>query len=95
DGWREAGNSQSLLSMYEHDRLVPLVDTFGLTAGLPWPERLRRAVALSAATVLAPQAGRFDAEAHRRLLGLVRIEELDRTQTQPADRTHPQGESCR
>ncbi|MFJ6385271.1 HAD family hydrolase [Kitasatospora sp. NPDC092039] len=33
DGWREAGNSQSLLSMYEHDRLVPLVDTFGLTDG--------------------------------------------------------------
>ncbi|MET8541662.1 HAD hydrolase-like protein, partial [Kitasatospora sp. NPDC004799] len=33
DGWREAGNSQSLLSMYEHDRLVPLVDTFGLTGG--------------------------------------------------------------
>lgn len=33
DGWRDAGNSQSLLSMYEHERLVPLVDTFGLTGG--------------------------------------------------------------
>ncbi|MFJ9694250.1 HAD family hydrolase [Kitasatospora sp. NPDC101183] len=29
--WREAGNSQSLLSMYEHEKLVPLVDGFGLT----------------------------------------------------------------
>ncbi|MER6300045.1 HAD family hydrolase [Kitasatospora sp. NPDC001539] len=31
DGWRAAGHSQSLLSMYVHDKLVPLVDTFGLT----------------------------------------------------------------
>ncbi|MEU8922588.1 PfkB family carbohydrate kinase [Kitasatospora sp. NPDC048545] len=46
---------------------------------------LRRAVALSAAAVLAPQAGRFDAEAHH-LLALVRTEELGRT--------HPQGEAC-
>ncbi|MBD0691540.1 phosphatase [Streptomyces sp. CBMA123] len=30
-GWREAGHSQSLLSMYVHDKLVPLVDSFGLT----------------------------------------------------------------
>ncbi|MFD8786819.1 1-phosphofructokinase family hexose kinase [Kitasatospora sp. NPDC059599] len=58
----------------------------GLATGLPWPERLRRAVALSAAAVLAPQAGRFDAEAHHRLLTLVRTEELGRT--------HPQGEAC-
>ncbi|MBO1415370.1 HAD family hydrolase [Streptomyces sp. FH025] len=29
--WRAAGHSQSLLSMYDHDELVPLVDTFGLT----------------------------------------------------------------
>jgi len=28
---REAGGSQSLLSMYEHQRLVPVVDGFGLT----------------------------------------------------------------
>ncbi|MEU6971901.1 1-phosphofructokinase family hexose kinase [Kitasatospora aureofaciens] len=58
----------------------------GLAGGLPWPERLRRAVALSAATVLAPQAGRFDAEAHHRLLTQVRVEEFDRT--------YPQGEPC-
>ncbi|WP_327677424.1 HAD family hydrolase [Kitasatospora sp. NBC_00458] len=31
DGWRAAGHSQSLLSLYEHDRLLPVVDGFGLT----------------------------------------------------------------
>ncbi|MFC5667937.1 HAD family hydrolase [Kitasatospora misakiensis] len=31
DAWRAAGHSQSLLSMYEHDRLVPIVEGFGLT----------------------------------------------------------------
>ncbi|GAA2839630.1 HAD-IA family hydrolase [Kitasatospora paracochleata] len=35
-GWRAAGRSQSLLSMYEHERLVPAVEGFGLT-----PEFLR------------------------------------------------------
>ncbi|MFJ2603386.1 HAD family hydrolase [Streptomyces sp. NPDC087425] len=29
-GWRSAGHSQSLLSMYGHDELVPLVRTFGI-----------------------------------------------------------------
>ncbi|MEV4614057.1 HAD family hydrolase [Kitasatospora sp. NPDC049258] len=29
-GWRATGRSQSLLSMYEHDRLLPVVRTFGL-----------------------------------------------------------------
>ncbi|MEV7772685.1 HAD family hydrolase [Kitasatospora sp. NPDC086791] len=29
--WQAAGHSQSLLSLYVHDKLVPLVDTFGLT----------------------------------------------------------------
>ncbi|MGW2788039.1 HAD family hydrolase [Streptomyces populi] len=28
--WREAGGSQSLLSMYPHDRLLPLVEKFGI-----------------------------------------------------------------
>ncbi|MGA4841141.1 1-phosphofructokinase family hexose kinase [Streptomyces sp. G45] len=32
----------------------------GLVTGLPWPERLARAVALAAATVAAPAAGEFD-----------------------------------
>ncbi|MFJ4097152.1 HAD family hydrolase [Kitasatospora sp. NPDC089913] len=31
DDWRAAGRSQSLLSMYEHDRLLPVVEGFGLT----------------------------------------------------------------
>ncbi|MER6302808.1 1-phosphofructokinase family hexose kinase [Kitasatospora sp. NPDC001539] len=49
----------------------------GLETGIPWPERLRHAVALSAATVLAPQAGRFDVAAYHGMLDRVRIEELD------------------
>ncbi|MER6916348.1 1-phosphofructokinase family hexose kinase [Streptomyces sp. NPDC000594] len=47
----------------------------GLVDGLPWPERLARAVALSAATVLAPAAGEFDRPAHDELLPLVRVTE--------------------
>ncbi|BAJ28707.1 MULTISPECIES: HAD hydrolase-like protein [Kitasatospora] len=30
-GWNEAGRSQSVLSMYGHDKLVPAVDAFGIT----------------------------------------------------------------
>ena len=30
-GWGAAGHSQSLLSMYEHERLLPVVERFGLT----------------------------------------------------------------
>ncbi|MEV4561392.1 HAD hydrolase-like protein [Kitasatospora sp. NPDC049285] len=30
-GWAAGGRSQSLLSMYEHEKLVPAVDGFGLT----------------------------------------------------------------
>ncbi|MEU6775813.1 HAD family hydrolase [Streptomyces sp. NPDC046759] len=30
EGWRATGNSQSLLSMYMHDELVPLVRGFGI-----------------------------------------------------------------
>ncbi|GAA2781101.1 1-phosphofructokinase family hexose kinase [Kitasatospora sp. CM 4170] len=59
----------------------------GLADGAPWPDRLRRAAALSAATVLAPQAGRFDPDVYQHLLNLVRIEDLDPAQ--------PQGEPCR
>ncbi|MFD8706772.1 1-phosphofructokinase family hexose kinase [Kitasatospora sp. NPDC059648] len=49
----------------------------GLAAAAPWPERLRQAVALSAATVLAPQAGHYDADAYQRLLDLVLVERPD------------------
>ncbi|MFI6847000.1 HAD family hydrolase [Kitasatospora sp. NPDC050467] len=31
DGWQAAGHSQSLLSMYDHERLLPVVDAFRLT----------------------------------------------------------------
>ncbi|GAA3844253.1 1-phosphofructokinase family hexose kinase [Streptomyces coacervatus] len=49
----------------------------GLLSGweeqLPWPERLARAVALSAATVLAPVAGEFDRAAYEELVGRVAV----------------------
>ncbi|MFE6741534.1 1-phosphofructokinase family hexose kinase [Streptomyces tubercidicus] len=43
----------------------------GLVEGLPWPDRLTRAVALSAASVRAPGAGEFDAAAYEELLSRV------------------------
>ena len=45
----------------------------GLVERLPWPDRLARAVALSAATVLAPVAGEFDRAAYEELLGRVAV----------------------
>ncbi|MET7600641.1 MULTISPECIES: 1-phosphofructokinase family hexose kinase [unclassified Streptomyces] len=45
----------------------------GLVERLGWPERLARAVALSAATVLAPAAGEFDRAAYEDLLGRVTV----------------------
>lgn len=45
----------------------------GLAEGLPWPDRLARAVALSAATVRAPVAGEFDASTYERLLPDVKV----------------------
>ncbi|MFM9368196.1 1-phosphofructokinase family hexose kinase [Streptomyces sp. Da 82-17] len=50
-----------------------------LVAGLadlePWPALLTRAVALSAATVLAPVAGEFDAKAYEEFLAKVSVTE--------------------
>ncbi|MEU9124340.1 1-phosphofructokinase family hexose kinase [Streptomyces sp. NPDC048506] len=40
----------------------------GLVEDLPWPDRLTRAVALSAATVRAPAAGEFDPSTYEELL---------------------------
>ncbi|MFF7185098.1 1-phosphofructokinase family hexose kinase [Streptomyces sp. NPDC008222] len=45
----------------------------GLVEHLPWPARLARAVALSAATVLAPVAGEFDLPAYEELLDRVAV----------------------
>ncbi|MFF9583043.1 1-phosphofructokinase family hexose kinase [Streptomyces achromogenes] len=45
----------------------------GLVERLPWPDRLARAAALSAATVRAPAAGEFDRAAYTELLGRVRV----------------------
>jgi tagatose 6-phosphate kinase len=48
----------------------------GLVEGLSWPERLARAVALSAATVRAKAAGEFDAPTYAELLPQVPVTEL-------------------
>ncbi|MEV1079467.1 1-phosphofructokinase family hexose kinase [Streptomyces sp. NPDC050211] len=45
----------------------------GLVEHLPWPDRLARAIALSAATVLAPTAGEFDRRAYEELVGRVAV----------------------
>lgn len=47
----------------------------GLVEGLPWPDRLARAVALSAATVQAPAAGEYDAALYAELLPRVEVAE--------------------
>ncbi|MGP4005362.1 1-phosphofructokinase family hexose kinase [Streptomyces sp. 4N124] len=44
-----------------------------LVEHLPWPDRLARAIALSAATVLAPTAGEFDRRAYEELVGRVAV----------------------
>ncbi|MFF8651079.1 1-phosphofructokinase family hexose kinase [Streptomyces griseoluteus] len=45
----------------------------GLVDGLPWPARLTRATALSAAAVLAPAAGEFDPADYERLLAAATV----------------------
>lgn len=45
----------------------------GLVEELPWPERLSRAVALSAATVRSATAGEFDRTAYEELLGRISV----------------------
>ncbi|WP_314415197.1 1-phosphofructokinase family hexose kinase [Streptomyces kroppenstedtii] len=45
----------------------------GLVEHLPWPDRLARSVALSAATVLSPAAGEFDQQAYEELLPRVSV----------------------
>ncbi|MGW6703424.1 1-phosphofructokinase family hexose kinase [Streptomyces sp. NPDC054956] len=44
-----------------------------LAEGLDWPERLARAVALSAATVTAPAAGEFDPRTYEEVRGSVKV----------------------
>ncbi|WP_405544182.1 1-phosphofructokinase family hexose kinase [Streptomyces phaeochromogenes] len=50
----------------------------GLVERLPWPERLARAVALSAASVLAPVAGEFDRSAYEELANHVTVDLFQR-----------------
>jgi tagatose 6-phosphate kinase len=47
----------------------------GAVAGAPWPDRLRQAVALSAAAVRQPTAGSVDLRHYDRLLPQVSVEE--------------------
>jgi tagatose 6-phosphate kinase len=47
----------------------------GLLLGMPWPELLRDAVALSAAAVAAPVAGQVDLDLYRKLLPDIILEE--------------------
>ena len=47
----------------------------GAVAGAPWPDRLRDAVALSAAAVLQPTAGRVDLRDYRDLVNKILVEE--------------------
>ena len=47
----------------------------GAVAGTPWPDRLRDAVALSAAAVAQPTAGGFDPTVYRRFAHQVLVEE--------------------
>lgn len=51
----------------------------GLADGSTWPDLLRHTVAMSAAAVLAPLAGRVDIAAYHRLLSDVAVEEMDAT----------------
>lgn len=54
----------------------------GIATGLPWPEVLADAVALSAAAVSAATAGDFDREAYERYRHGVPLEEIDPVQAQ-------------
>ncbi len=47
----------------------------GAVAGAPWPDRLRDAVALSAAAVLQATAGSVDLRDHLRLVPQILVEE--------------------
>jgi tagatose 6-phosphate kinase len=53
-----------------------VVAALARTTTAPWPDRLREAVALSAATVLAPVAGAYDPAAYRRFLQTVNVRQL-------------------
>ncbi|MBY8878879.1 1-phosphofructokinase family hexose kinase [Actinacidiphila acidipaludis] len=46
----------------------------GVVEELPWPRRLARAVALSAATVVAPAAGEYDRAVYEELLPQVKVD---------------------
>jgi tagatose 6-phosphate kinase len=49
----------------------------GLVERLPWPDRLTRAVALSAATALAPVAGEFDPAVYEELVSRLSAKNLE------------------
>jgi tagatose 6-phosphate kinase len=47
----------------------------GAVASTPWPDRLRDAVALSAAAVIQPMAGSFDVNHYRSFVHQIFVEE--------------------
>ncbi|MGX2996903.1 HAD family hydrolase [Streptomyces sp. JNUCC 64] len=57
-GWRDAGRSQSLLSMYGHEELVPLVRGFGIE---PWFARVDGRTGPSGGTKAAAMTRHLDA----------------------------------
>ena len=61
------------LRLSRHAATAALVG--GAVAGAPWPDRLRDAVALSAAAVLQPTAGSFDMDHYRRFVPRIVVEE--------------------
>ena len=60
----------------------------GLVDGEPWPRLLARAVALSAATVVAPAAGEFDRPTYDELLPHIDVGVRDDHPPQGADQPH-------
>ncbi|HEY2280885.1 MAG TPA: PfkB family carbohydrate kinase [Streptosporangiaceae bacterium] len=63
----------------------------GLVRGQPWPDRLRAAVALGAAAVLAPVAGEFHADDYRRIVAGVTLNEVSPARYGSAERAERGG----
>jgi tagatose 6-phosphate kinase len=63
----------------------------GLVRGQPWPDRLRDAVALGTAAVLAPVAGEFRPDDYRRMVAGVTITEVPAARYGSAERAERGG----
>jgi tagatose 6-phosphate kinase len=65
--------------------------TLGLVRGQPWPDRLRDAVALGTAAVLAPVAGEFRPDDYRRVVAGVTLTEVPPARYGSAERAERGG----